>query len=356
MNARYKKPKVVQINTRKPTKNAKQSIAKPHKITIASDATIEKSSRYFRMLYEKTSKTWTWWIEKQHPSGYIWRPKVKNDNALASDSSTLDVKSRFTTNSEPLKKMDPICPTLHHTQSTLNVQPTLEPIIPPTNVNVEEINTDKAENAPFEAYECINPFSSPRTKDAENPSKPVQTRRQHATNPDMCMFTLIVSKAEPKNIKETMTNHAWIKAMQEELRQFNRLNVWSLMYLTSSKPELVQAVCYYAHYQARPTKKHLKEVEKIFRYLKKTIHMGLWYPKDSGFELIAFSDVDHAGCLDTRKSTSGGIQFLGDKLVDWMSKKQDCTTMSTAEAKTEYQLEDMFTKALSKERFEYLVS
>ncbi|GJZ09506.1 RNA-directed DNA polymerase, eukaryota, reverse transcriptase zinc-binding domain protein [Tanacetum coccineum] len=60
--------------------------------------------------------------------------------------------------------------------------------------------------------------------------------------------------------------------------------------------------------------------------------MGLWYPKDSGFELTAFSDADHAGCLDTRKSTSGGIQFLGDKLVSWMSKKQNCTAMSSAEA------------------------
>ncbi|GJZ19757.1 hypothetical protein Tco_0556347 [Tanacetum coccineum] len=60
--------------------------------------------------------------------------------------------------------------------------------------------------------------------------------------------------------------------------------------------------------------------------------MGLWYPKDSGFELKAFSDADHAGCLDTRKSTSGGIQFLGDKLVSWMSKKQNCTAMSSAEA------------------------
>ncbi|GJZ82160.1 hypothetical protein Tco_0647154 [Tanacetum coccineum] len=62
--------------------------------------------------------------------------------------------------------------------------------------------------------------------------------------------------------------------------------------------------------------------------------MGLWYPKDSGFELTAFSDADHAGCLDTRKSTSGGIQFLGDKLVSWRSKKQNCTAMSSAE--TEY--------------------
>nr|GFD49006.1 putative ribonuclease H-like domain-containing protein [Tanacetum cinerariifolium] len=60
--------------------------------------------------------------------------------------------------------------------------------------------------------------------------------------------------------------------------------------------------------------------------------MGLWYPKDSGFELTVFSYVDNAGCIDTHKSTSGGIQFLGDKLVSWMSKKQDCTAMSSAEA------------------------
>ncbi|GKA15712.1 retrovirus-related pol polyprotein from transposon TNT 1-94 [Tanacetum coccineum] len=61
-------------------------------------------------------------------------------------------------------------------------------------------------------------------------------------------------------------------------------------------------------------------------------NMGLWYPKGSGFELTAFSDADHAGCVDTCKSTSGGIQFLGDKLVSWMSKKQDCTAMPSAEA------------------------
>ncbi|GKE98203.1 hypothetical protein Tco_0021554, partial [Tanacetum coccineum] len=129
--------------------------------------------------------------------------------------------------------------------------------------------------------------------------------------------------------------------------------------------------------------------------------MGLWYPKDFGFELIAFSDADHAGCIDTRKSTSVGIQFLGDKLVSWMPKKQDCTAMSSSEAeyvalstssiaisynpvqhsrtkhihtryhfikehvengiielyfvKTEYQLADMFTKALPEDRFQYLV-
>ncbi|GKF23521.1 hypothetical protein Tco_0075843, partial [Tanacetum coccineum] len=76
--------------------------------------------------------------------------------------------------------------------------------------------------------------------------------------------------------------------------------IGSLMYLTSSRPDLVQAVCYCARYQARPTQKQYP--------------LGLWYPKDFGFELTAFSDADHAGCIDTRKSTSGGIQFFGDKL------------------------------------------
>ncbi|GJT72846.1 retrovirus-related pol polyprotein from transposon TNT 1-94 [Tanacetum coccineum] len=141
--------------------------------------------------------------------------------------------------------------------------------------------------------------------------------------------------------------------------------IWSLIYLTSSRPDIVQAVCYCARYQARPTEKHLKEVKRIFRYLKGTINMGLWYQKDSGFELTAFLDADHVGCLDTRKSTYGGIQFLGDKLVSWMSKKQDCTTMSLAEAeyvvlsascaKTEYQLADMFTKVLPEDRFQHLI-
>ncbi|GJY07524.1 retrovirus-related pol polyprotein from transposon TNT 1-94 [Tanacetum coccineum] len=111
-----------------------------------------------------------------------------------------------------------------------------------------------------------------------------------------------------------------------------RSKIGSLMYLTSSRPDIVQAVCCCARYQARLTEKHLKEVKRIFRYLRGTINMGLWYPKDYVFELTSFSDADHAGCSDTRKSTSGGIQFLGDKLVSWMSKKQDCTAMSSAKA------------------------
>nr|GEY96160.1 hypothetical protein [Tanacetum cinerariifolium] len=109
--------------------------------------------------------------------------------------------------------------------------------------------------------------------------------------------------------------------------------VRALMYLTTSRPDIVHATCYCARYQAKPTKKHLTAVKRIFRYLKDTINMGLWYPKDTGFKLSAFSNSDHAGCLDSRKSTSSGLQFLGcDKLVSWSSKKQDCTSMSSAEA------------------------
>nr|GEW01867.1 RNA-directed DNA polymerase, eukaryota [Tanacetum cinerariifolium] len=151
--------------------------------------------------------------------------------------------------------------------------------------------------------------------------------------------------------------------------------VGALMYLTASRPDIVHATCYCNRYQAKPTEKHLTAVKRIFRYLKYTIHMGLWYLKDTGFELTAFLDSDHAGCLDSRKSTSSGIQFLGgDKLVRWSSKKHDCTSMSSAEAEyhfkkekvkkgiveiffvgTEYQLADLFTKALSEDRFKYLV-
>nr|GFB28698.1 hypothetical protein [Tanacetum cinerariifolium] len=76
-------------------------------------------------------------------------------------------------------------------------------------------------------------------------------------------------------------------------------------------------------YQAKPTEKHLKEVKRIFRYLRGTVNTGLWYSKDSGFELTGFLDADYAGCKDTFKSTSGGAQFLGEKLVSWSSKKQD---------------------------------
>nr|GEW75092.1 hypothetical protein [Tanacetum cinerariifolium] len=91
--------------------------------------------------------------------------------------------------------------------------------------------------------------------------------------------------------------------------------IGALMYLTSSRSDIVYATCLCARYQANPTEKHLKEVKRIFRYLRGTVNTGLWYTKDSGFELTRFSDADYAGCKDTFKSTSGGAQFLGEKLL-----------------------------------------
>nr|GEU86679.1 uncharacterized mitochondrial protein AtMg00810-like [Tanacetum cinerariifolium] len=111
-----------------------------------------------------------------------------------------------------------------------------------------------------------------------------------------------------------------------------RSKIGSLMYLTSSRPDIVQAVCFCVRYQSRPTEKHLKEVKRIFQYLRGSVNMGLLYPKGSSFGLTAFSEADHTGFIDSRKSTSRGIQFLGNKLVSRMSKKQNCTAMSLAEA------------------------
>ncbi|GKB20585.1 hypothetical protein Tco_0854508 [Tanacetum coccineum] len=84
-----------------------------------------------------------------------------------------------------------------------------------------------------------------------------------------------------------------------------RSMIGSLMYLTASRLDLVFAVCMCARYQSRPTKKHLKAVKRVFRYLQRTINMGLWYLKDTAMTLTAYTDVDHAGCQDTRRSTSG---------------------------------------------------
>nr|GEX74189.1 retrovirus-related Pol polyprotein from transposon TNT 1-94 [Tanacetum cinerariifolium] len=113
-----------------------------------------------------------------------------------------------------------------------------------------------------------------------------------------------------------------------------RSMVGSLMYLTASRPDLVFAVCMCARYQAKPTKKHLEALKRVFRYLKGTINWGLWYPKDTAMALTAYANADHAGCQDIRRSTSGSAQFLGDKLVNWSSKKHQSTAISTT--KTEY--------------------
>ncbi|GJT20389.1 retrovirus-related pol polyprotein from transposon TNT 1-94 [Tanacetum coccineum] len=108
--------------------------------------------------------------------------------------------------------------------------------------------------------------------------------------------------------------------------------IGTLLYLTVGRPDLQFAICMCAQYQARPTEKHLHAVKRIFQYLKGTVNRGLWYLKDSSIALTAFADADHASCQDTRRSTSGSMQFLGDRLVSWSSKWQKSTTISSTEA------------------------
>ncbi|GJX01578.1 retrovirus-related pol polyprotein from transposon TNT 1-94 [Tanacetum coccineum] len=162
--------------------------------------------------------------------------------------------------------------------------------------------------------------------------------------------------------------------------------IGTLLYLTASRPDLQFVICMCARYQAWPTEKHLHAVKRIFRYLKGTINRGLWYSKDSSIALTAFADADHAGCQDTRRSTSGSMQFLGDILVRWSSKRQKSAAISSTEAEyivmskhidirfhfikehvengvielyfvnTEYQLANIFIKALARERIEFLIN
>ncbi|GJV59969.1 hypothetical protein Tco_1466069 [Tanacetum coccineum] len=152
-----------------------------------------------------------------------------------------------------------------------------------------------------------------------------------------------------------------------------RSMVGCLMYLTANRPDLVFAVCMCARYQASPTKKHLEALKRVFQNLRGTINWGLWYPKDTAMALMAYADADHVGCQDTQRSMSGSGQFLGDKLVSYtmdehsQSKHIDIRHHFIREqvkkgvvelyfVMTDYQLADIFTKALPRERFEFLLS
>nr|GEZ22128.1 integrase, catalytic region, zinc finger, CCHC-type, peptidase aspartic, catalytic [Tanacetum cinerariifolium] len=82
-----------------------------------------------------------------------------------------------------------------------------------------------------------------------------------------------------------------------------RSMIGSLMYVTSSRPDIMFATCMCARYQENPNEHHVSAIKRIFRYLKGTINLGLWYLKDSSFDLTVYSNADHAGChLDRRKS------------------------------------------------------
>nr|GEW75924.1 retrotransposon protein, putative, unclassified [Tanacetum cinerariifolium] len=275
-------------------------------------------------------------------------------------------------------------------QPTTNIPSTSAPSTH-TYVHAEENNDhqpEKGEHLPDDEF--TNPFYHTLEQVRGNPSRPVQTRRQLATDPEMCMYALTVSTTEPKNIKEAMADSAWIEAMHDELHQFDRLQMdVKKTFLNGPLKEEV--------YVAQPDRfVDPDHPEKVYR-LRKALY-GLkqapkaWYDELSNFltskgftkglqiyqsphgifinkakytleilhkhgmdkgqrigtpmamkpKLDAVMSgnpvdqtdyhADHARGIDSHKSTYGGIQFLGDKFVSWMSKKQNCTTMSSTEA------------------------
>nr|GEZ52437.1 hypothetical protein [Tanacetum cinerariifolium] len=230
-------------------------------------------------------------------------------------------------------------------------------------------------------------------------STPVSTRLQLHEQALFCYYDAFLTSVEPKTYKEALTQSCWIKAMHEELNEFERLEVWELV----PRPDQMMVITLKWIYKARPTEKNVHTVKKIFRYLRGTVHRRLWYPKDSSIAVTAFADADHAGCQDTRRSTSRSVQFLGERLISWSSKRQKSTAISSTEAEyialsgccaksygcdhsfqimalhlkkfqctatikvilpyaaimsntLEYQLADLFTKALGGDRIEFLTN
>ncbi|GJR53009.1 retrovirus-related pol polyprotein from transposon TNT 1-94 [Tanacetum coccineum] len=323
-------------------------------------------------------------------------------------------------------------PVLHEmTPATISLglvlnPPPSTPFVPPLRIALEP------------AASTGSPSSTTVDQDARSP---ISTRLQLHEQVIFYYYDAFLTVVEPKTYKDYLTQSYWIEAMLEDLNEFERLGVWelvprpdkvmvitlkwiykvkldeledtpmvekskldedkegksvdpshyhgmigTLLYLTASRPDLRFAIYMCARYQARPTEKHLHAVKRIFRYLRGTINRGLWYPKDSSIALTAFTDADHAGCQDTRRSTSSSMQFLGDRLVSWSSKSQKSAAISSTEAEyiamskhidirfhfikehvengvtelyfvnTEYQLADIFTKALGRERIEFLIN
>ncbi|GKA12330.1 ribonuclease H-like domain-containing protein [Tanacetum coccineum] len=178
-------------------------------------------------------------------------------------------------------------------------------------------------------------------------------------------LSILGDLASPFDKKQSSKIQVWVKV--HSLDTLNSM-IWSL-FLTASRPDIMFAVSACSRHQVTPLTSHLNAVKKIFKYLKGQPKLGLWYPKDSPFQLEAYSDSDYAGSHGDRKSTTGGCQFLGRRLISWQCKKQTIVATSSTEAEYvaaasccaqvlkihTFNVADLLTKAFDGPRFEYLV-
>ncbi|GJV44041.1 putative ribonuclease H-like domain-containing protein [Tanacetum coccineum] len=148
----------------------------------------------------------------------------------------------------------------------------------------------------------------------------------------------ILKKFDLVNVKAAITPMETKSPLTKDEEAFDvdvhlyRSMIGSLMYLTASRPDIMYAVCVCSRFQVTPKTSHLNAVKRIFKYLKGKPNLGVWYPRDSPFDLEAFSDSDYGGSNLDRKSTIGGCQFLGQRLISWQCKKQTIVATSTTEA------------------------
>ncbi|GJT83545.1 copia protein [Tanacetum coccineum] len=295
-----------------------------------------------------TSRKWQKWFE--HQQSFKWSPKSKTAKSTPSVSKSsdparpLDVSNHSTTNTldnEDTPSSSSIV--IKEDEAPQIVTSSKEPIAneATTPVLTENANEQVQEDvAAFERNEFYNPVHIPVCHGLWSRGG-IDFVKSFAPVTRLEAVRIFVAYAAHENfpIYQMDVKTAFLNGtLKEEVfgilvdQTKYQSMIRGLMYLTASRPDIAFVIFVCARYHARPITKHFKEVKRIFRYLRQTINMGLWYSKDFGFELIAYLDVDHTGCNDDCKSTSEGIQFLGDKLVSWSSKKQDCTAMSTAKA------------------------
>ncbi|GJY02939.1 putative ribonuclease H-like domain-containing protein [Tanacetum coccineum] len=155
---------------------------------------------------------------------------------------------------------------------------------------------------------------------------PIPTTRVDKDHPKDQIIRDLNSAIQTRRMTKISNEHAMVSYINKQRPD--------IMYLTASRPDIMFAVCACAMFQVTPKMSHLHAVKRIFRYLKGQPKLGLWYPRDSPFDLEAFSDSDYARASLDRKSTTGGCQFLGKRLISWQCKKQ--TIIAKFTTKEEY--------------------